>query len=455
MLRSLVALLGAVLLSTPAQAQPQPQPPPAGAQPFFPYPLRTTTLPNGLTVVRVPFDSKGLVAYATVVRVGSRNEIEPGLTGFAHFFEHMMFRGTPKYPEGTRDRLLGQLGFNENAFTTNDVTLYHVAGPSAGLEKLIELEADRFKNLAYAEPAFQTEAKAVLGEYHKNATRPERKLDEALRAKAYVAHTYRHTTMGFHEDIKKMPERYAYSKEFFERWYTPDNAIIYVVGDFDDARVLSLVEQHYGDWEGKAAQIQIPVEPPQRGEKSVHLDWPTPTLPRHLHAWHTPSAQLGSLDGGALAVLSAYMAGPTSPLYRDLVLDKQLVESVGVMHYPTRDPALFTLAAVLKDEKHRGAVRDAFNRTVKDIVAGRIDRARFDAVKSNLRYALLMGLETPNDLAINLGYFAGSLGEVDALDRHFQNISRVEPQHLISVVKKHFTAKNRTIVTLRAKETRR
>ncbi len=122
-----------------------------------------------LSVTRVAFNSPGLVAYYSVVRVGSRNEVEPGHTGFAHFFEHVMFKGTKSWPEGTRDGLLGKPGFAENAFTSDDVTVYHLDGPSSALPKLIELEADRFRNLEYNESTFQTEAKAVLGGYHKNA----------------------------------------------------------------------------------------------------------------------------------------------------------------------------------------------------------------------------------------------------------------------------------------------
>src|SRR5439155_11623038 len=136
-------------------------------------PIKTTVLPNGLTVVRVPQNSPGIIAYYTVMRVGSRNEVEPEHTGFAHFFEHVMFKGTKKFPEGTREALLGKLGYSENAFTSDDITVYHLSGPSAPIEQLMAAESDRFKNLDYSEATFQTEAKAVLGEYHKNDAHPE------------------------------------------------------------------------------------------------------------------------------------------------------------------------------------------------------------------------------------------------------------------------------------------
>lgn len=215
----LLLLLVGVALPAPAAEQP--------ASPFFPYAMQVDRLPNGLTVVRVPFKSPGLVAYHTVVRVGSRNEVEPGRTGFAHFFEHMMFKGTKNFPEGEREKVIAAYGYDDNAFTTDDITVYHSYGPTAGLLKLVQLEADRFRHLEYSEPAFQTEALAVLGEYHKNAAQPWLKIEEELARTAFTRHTYGHTTLGYYDDIKAMPQAYAYSRSFFERWYTPDNVMLF------------------------------------------------------------------------------------------------------------------------------------------------------------------------------------------------------------------------------------
>ena len=131
MYRKPLALLS-LILSLLGQAAPLPT--------AFPYPLKVSHLPNGLTVVRVTFPSPGLVAYVTAVRVGSRNEVEAGRSGYAHFFEHMMFRGTEKNPQGTRERFLLKNGYEDNAFTTDDFTLYHSVGPSAALEQLLDLE---------------------------------------------------------------------------------------------------------------------------------------------------------------------------------------------------------------------------------------------------------------------------------------------------------------------------
>ncbi|HEY8207331.1 MAG TPA: pitrilysin family protein [Myxococcaceae bacterium] len=420
-------------------------------KPFFPYPMKVETLPNGLTVVRVPFASNGMIAYYSAVRTGSRNEVEQGHTGFAHFFEHMMFKGTKKHPTGEREKILGELGFDDNAYTSDDCTVYHSFGPAGGLEKLIEVEADRFSGLDYGEPTFQTEAKAILGEYHKNAARPELKMEEALNAAAFKKHTYSHTTLGFYDDIKAMPGKYEYSKSFFQRWYRPDNVIVYIVGEFDDAKTMALVKAAYGPWQGKAAQVEIPKEPAQAASLKVGLDWDTPTLSRHVHAWRTPAASLTTLDGQVQTVLASYLVGPTSPVYKELVLEKQLAEQVGPLYNDHRDPYLFAIAAQLKDEQHRAAVEAAFDREVKALASGKVDAKRVTDIRANLRYSFLMGLETADDIGNVLAFYGAVLGTPDALDGYYRRMDEVQPSHLVQFAKKYLTDQNRTVLTLKSK----
>ncbi|MCY1035884.1 pitrilysin family protein [Corallococcus sp. BB11-1] len=429
---------------------------PASAQPqessrFFPYALKTTKLPNGLTVVRVPFNSPGIVAYITSVRVGSRNEVEPGRTGFAHFFEHMMFKGTKSNPEGQRERILGGFGFDDNAFTTDDITVYQAYGPTAGLPRLIELEADRFQNLEYSEPSFQTEALAVLGEYHKSAAAPDLKMEESLAKTAFTRHTYQHTTLGFYDDIKAMPKAYAYSRTFFERWYTPANTTLFIVGDFDDAQVLEAVTKHYGPWKRELTTVAIPAEPAQTKARAVHVDWAQPTQPRHVLAWRTPAARADTPDAALQAILAEYVVGDTSPAYKELVLEKQLVESLYVSSAPHRDPYLFPIDATLQDEKHRAAVDATLRRDVKALVDGKVDAARVKAIQDHLRYGLLMGMDTPRDVAIDLAYYAGVMGPPDALASYLKQLGSVTPKQLTAFAKKHFTDANLTVLTLTPK----
>jgi len=400
------------------------------AQKLFPFPIETLRLDNGLTVMFVSYDSPGLAAYYSLVRTGSRNEVEPGRSGFAHFFEHMMFRGTEKYPKEAYDQLLSKAGISNNAFTTDDFTAYHAFGPSAQLPLVIELEADRFQNLKYAEDDFRTEAKAVLGEYLKNFSNPGERIEEVLRDTAFTTHTYKHTTMGFKEDIEAMPGMYEYSLEFFRRWYTPDNTTLVVVGDFDKAQVEALIRKHYAGWKRQSAKLAIPTEPKQSAAKAVHVSWANPTQPRVTVAWHTPGARPDTRDAALQNVLGPYLFGPTSPMYQDLVLERQLVVGMGSQYWDHRDPYLFSFGAVLKDDQGFKPVREALDKALAELRAGKVDLKRFEDVKSNQRY----------------GVTIGPTGEPDALDALFQHMAALTPEDLVTFA--ILVEANETAVTL-------
>lgn len=410
----------------------------------LPFAAKVSKLKNGLTVARVPFDSPGIVAYYTAVRVGSRNEVEAGHTGFAHFFEHMMFRGTKRYPDGARGALLSSLGYSENAFTSDDVTVYQVSGPSSALATLVDVEADRFMTLEYAEPAFQTEARAVLGEYNKSAAGPDLKIEETVLATAFTTHTYRHSTLGFYEDIQAMPSRYEYSKTFFKRWYTPDNCVVVVVGDFDDAALMALIEAHYGAWAGHAADATVPAEPLQTAPRVASIAWTSPALPRVGLYWHTPAASTRTSDAAVAEVLGEYLAGAISPLYKRLVLEERLAESLSADATPHRDAWLFGIDAKLTDESHRAAVTAAIEAAVAEVARGAVDARRLGAIKDHLRFSLLMGLETPPEIADALAWAAGIYGSVDALGQQAQRLQAVTAKDLTAFAKKHLTPAGQT-----------
>src|SRR5436305_3472542 len=159
------ALLGLLALAAAVQAAPAPPARPAAAPgDVFPFKTHETRLDNGLRVVVIPYDSPGVVAYYLVVRTGSRDEVEAGHSGFAHFFEHMMFRGTEKYPADRYNEIVKEIGADSNAFTSDDLTVYHLLAGKESLPTLVDIEADRFQHLKYSNAAFQKESRAILGE---------------------------------------------------------------------------------------------------------------------------------------------------------------------------------------------------------------------------------------------------------------------------------------------------
>ena len=207
----------------------------------FPYHYDMHDYPNGLRLITVPTEYPNVVALYIVVQTGSRNEVEPGRSGFAHLFEHMMFRGTKKFPPAKYEAVLRKAGAASNAYTTDDRTVFHTIFSKEDLATIMAMEADRFEHLSYSKDTFRTETLAVLGEYNKNSASPTSKLFEVLRDTAFDKHTYKHTTMGFLRDIKNMPNEYDYSLKFFHRWYRPEYTTIIVVGDVKAAQTRALV----------------------------------------------------------------------------------------------------------------------------------------------------------------------------------------------------------------------
>ena len=304
-----------LLLCLPAMAFTQ-QPP----RKLFPYNYTIDDLPNGLRLVTVPTDYPNLVAAYIVVQTGSRNEVEPGKSGYAHFFEHMMFRGSENFTPAQRDAILKRAGASSNAYTWDDLTVYHEVFSKDDLDRVMQLEADRFQRLRYSPDVYRTEALAVLGEYNKNSADPTQKLYEVLRDTAFDKHTYKHTTMGFIKDIEDMPNQYDYSLEFYKRYYRPEYTTIALIGDVTRERALELTKKYFGEWKRGNYVPQIPAEPRQTAPRTKHVDWPSQTLPQMFVAFRGPAYSDESKNKAALDLLAPIAFGENSELYQRLVL---------------------------------------------------------------------------------------------------------------------------------------
>jgi zinc protease len=436
----------ATLTGAPAAMAARPQQ--AGGKPVFTYPIRKTVLDNGLTVYSIPFDSPGIIAYYTVVRTGSRNEVEKGLSGFAHFFEHMMFRGTDSYPQARYNDVLKALGADSNAFTNDDMTCYHMTIPATALATAVEIEADRFQNLKYDEPSFQKEARAVLGEYNKSASSPFLKLSETMQDTAYTTHTYKHTTIGFLDDIRNMPNQYAYSKIFFDRWYRPENCTIVVVGDVAHDALLSFVKQYYGGWQQGKSRVEIPVEPRQSQAKSARLTWPLPTLPILALGYHIPAADPSHPDTAALGALVESVFGEASPLYQELVLKEQKVVMIIAEAESKRDPGLFSILVRARKSEDLPIVRARIAAALAEAAKTPIDSARLDAIKSHLRYQFAGSLSTADAVALAFSEAISVTGRPESINELYDAYDRLAPADLKRAAARYFQPDNETMITL-------
>ena len=419
---------------------------------IFPFPITVFELDNGLKVVGVDYDSPGIVAYYTVVRAGSRNEVEPGFSGYAHFFEHMMFRGTEKYPTDAYNAAVKRMGADSNAFTTSDWTTYYIVASSDAIETIIDLESDRFRNLRYSEEAFRTEAGAILGEYNLNFSNPVSLLREKLNDLAYTTHPYKHTTIGLLADIQDMPNHYDYSIQFYDRYYRPENCIVVVVGDFDQSELTLLAERYYGDWERGDFVPEIPQEPVQIEARSARINWPNPTLPFLMMGYHAPAFSDTTVDMPALDVFSQLLFSETSPLFRRLYLEEQVVDVLQGGALDGRDAPLFSIIARITDPARVDDVRDAIIDEIERLKTEPVDAVVLDATKSHMRYGFAMGLNNPGQIAQTLGHYLQLTEDPETVNRVYELYDTVSPDDVQMVANTYFADTNRTVVILTPEE---
>jgi zinc protease len=449
MLRIPLVTVILALLAPLAAAQKKAPTPKEGSLPdILPFKAGEKQLSNGLRVIVVPTGFPNIVSLQIPVQTGSRNEVEVGKSGFAHFFEHMMFRGTPDYPPEKYQGILTQMGARQNAYTTDDYTNYHTTFSKEDLELMLKVEADRFQNLTYDEAAFKTESRAVLGEYNKNSANPVRKLDEAQREKGYTTHTYKHTTMGFLKDIEDMPNQYAYSKNFFARWYRPEHTTVIVAGDVEPEAVFRLVEKYWSGWKPGNYRTAIPQEPPAKGPVFTNVTWSSPTLPWVSVAFHGPAFSDTEKDFAALDMLFDLSFGETSPLYKRLVETEQKVDQMFADSGGNADPSLSTVYARVKKAEDAVAVRDQILATFAGAAAAPVDPERLAEAKSNARYSFARRLDNTETIAATLARFVRYDRSYQTLNRLYRTYASLTPDDLQAVAKRYFTDANLVVATL-------
>jgi zinc protease len=445
-----LAALAAALIATAAPARADMLVVDVPDDPVIPFPVREAKLPNGLQVVIVEMRGSGLASSRIVVRTGSRDEYEPGHTGFAHLFEHMMFRGTKKYPH--YDEVVAGIGGSANAYTDYDRTVYQVDFASEDLDQVLALESDRFMNLAYDQQTFQTETGAVYGEFRKTRADPEFQLYEAVWAKAFTRHTYAHTPLGFEKDIKAMPTMMAYAKQFFARYYRPENITVVIAGDVDAATTEAAVGKWFGPWKKGYKAPKITAEPEQKAERRVELAYDGRTLPILMLSYKMGAYAPTSVEYASGLVLADLVFGETSPLYKQLVLDEQAVQSLNADAGGNRDPGLFAITAMVSEPGKIDAVTAALEAAIAAAKATPPSPEQVGATVSHLRYAAQMRFDTPARVADGLAFVIGESGSWRAYDDLDATLARVTPETVQRAAAQLLDVKHRTVGILREKQ---
>ena len=413
---------------------------------IFPFDYQVVELENGFKAYFIKAGAPGQIAYVSMVRTGSRDEVEPGKSGFAHFFEHMMFRGTEKYP--SFDAVTAGMGAARNAFTSNDMTVYYEVVASEYLEQIMDLESDRFMNLKYSEPDFRTEAGAVLGEYQQSATTPFGFLYEKVRETAFDRHTYRHTTIGYEADVRDMPNGYDYSLSFHRRFYRPENVVLVVAGDFDFGTAETLVRQYYGGWETGYMAPDVPAEPRQTAPRQRTVEFRGRTLPVLTVNYKGPAWNATDKMALATEVLGAVAFGSNSDLYRKLVLEQRRVQFLNGDFGLARDPALLEIATMVIDPSDVAAVQGEIEATVARFQQEPADAQLLADTKSNMKYDFLMGLETAQNVAFSMIAYVINTGGIEAVNDYYRTLDQVTAEDVRAAARQYLVNTSKTVVTM-------
>ncbi|RYZ53896.1 MAG: insulinase family protein [Proteobacteria bacterium] len=400
-------------------------------------------LKNGMKVLILKDDSIPNANMYTFWKVGSRNEL-PGITGLSHFFEHMMFNGSKNFPPGSFDTTMEAAGGSNNAYTSNDVTVYTNWFPTSAFSTIVDLEADRIANLALDDKKIESERGVVLSERSTGLENdPWEELSIVVRSTAFLAHPYSWPVIGWETDIKAWTK--ADLQKYFDTYYNPANAVMVVVGDVDPKAVIKELQTKIEPISRKfEVQPLRTVEPVQNGERRVWVVKPTITNPHFTAAYHIPAAN--HADHYALDLLSVILSdGPSSRLYKALVDEQRIALDVGAGNGEGLDPELFTVSIVGAEGKKPSDVEKAFDKELNLLIAKGVTTRELDKAKNKRLVGLYRAMETINGKAQLLGNFEVFFGGYQNLFTAPDKYKAVTPADIKRVLASYFTKSNRTI----------
>ena len=410
----------------------------------------TRTFRNGLKVIVWPDHDIPNVALYTFYRVGSRNEA-PGITGISHFFEHMMFNGSKHYPPGEFDRAMEAAGGRNNAFTTQDVTVYQDWFARSALELVLRMEADRICCLSFDSTAVESERGVVYSERRTSVDNSGRDfLDEVLTATAFVAHPYQFPVIGWPSDIERWTS--ADLQSYFRTYYAPNNATMLFVGDVTSEQVFSLVEKYLETIPAQPPPAPVrTVEPPQTGERRVVVRRPAPVplLEVAFHAGPADGAESETED----LLETILTSGESSRLYRRLVDQDRVAVGVGSYVQHGFDPGLLSIFVTVAPDRGLAAAESSLVDELARIARDGVTEAELSKAKTIQTAAYWRSLKTIDGKAEALGTYEVFRGDYRKLFSAPERYNKVTAKSVQAAARRIFDEKNRTVGELIPEET--
>lgn len=440
----LLLALVSVAAASPAFADPA-KPPAALAVTPPALEVRRHDLANGLGLLMLEDHSVPVATVQVWYHVGSKDE-RPGRSGFAHLFEHILFKGSANLAPEEHANYIGSIGGRYNATTDFDRTLYFQVFPGNYLERVLWMEADRMRSLDVSEANFKSERDVVKEERRLRVDNPPfGRLFEVVLDNTYTTHPYRILPIGSMADLDAATLEDV--RDFHRTYYVPDNATVVVAGDFDPAQVVRWVEKYFGDIpRGKAPIVRaVPREPAQTAERRLaDYDSNTP-LPAVVITYHVPEG--GTPDVYALEVAGNILSnGESSRLYRKMVYDKQMAVAAGGETIVLEDPGVFFFYAILQmgqkpEDGEKELLAEVTRLQDEPVAAGELAKSKNQLVSS-----LVFGRQTVADKADAVGHAAVILEDVSLVNRQLAEYQQVTAADVQRVARQYFQPGNRTVV---------
>jgi zinc protease len=409
------------------------------------FPVSTRTLKNGMKVLVQPDHSIPNVALYIFYRIGSRNE-HPGTTGLSHFFEHMMFNGAKKYGPGDLDKVMEANGGSNNAYTTQNVTVYQDWFPRSALSLIYDIEADRIRDLTFDPKKIASEREVVASERRLSVDNDNSGLlDEQLWATAFIAHTYQWPVVGWMSDIEHWTMDDL--KHHFEMGYSPSNATMVVVGDASPEEIFQLCEKFIEPIPSHAPPPPVTtIEPEQLGERRLVVHKPA-ELPLVMIGYHV--AKTDDPDFYALNILrSVLFQGESSRMYQRLVDKDQLALDVSSSVEPAFDPTLAIIMAQPRQGVDPPSCEKAIYEELEKVKGAPIGDQELEKAKNGRLVEFYREMRTISGRANTIGTYEVFMGDYRKLFDAAKNYSAVTKEDVQRVAKKYFGANNRTVATL-------
>lgn len=406
--------------------------------------IRQKTLKNGLKIVAAEDRSRPVINLQVWYHVGSKDE-KPGRTGFAHLFEHIMFRGSKNVGPEEHMRLVRQAGGVVNAYTGFDTTVYWETFPSNYLERMLWLEADRMASLDVSEENFRKEREVVKEERRLRVENPPygNLLEEVLR-NAYVRYPYRHSPIGSAEDLDRAT--LADVRAFHATYYVPNNATLILVGDFDSAEAFRLAEKHFGAIpRGRPVPRVRKKEPAQKARREASLTDPKAPLDAVVAAYHLPPA--GHPDSHALEIAASILsAGQSSRLYRKLVYEDQAALTAQGEALFLEGPSLFFSYAIANPGKDIREILAGMEKILAEMAEKPVSQAELDKAKNQILASFILDRESMQTKADFLGKCAVLLKDPARYNTEIENYRRVTAADVQRVVAAYLAPERQTRV---------